>query len=301
MDKLLISLLKIQSYSGDEERIAKFIVSKLKGFKIKRQFVAKNRYNIIARKGISKVWLVAHMDTVKSWVEPKVEGNKIYGRGAVDNKGNIAAAIEVGKQLSDINLCFTVGEEQDFIGAKSARKIIKNDLAIVMEPTNFEVYSRQRGIVNFEISTKGKQEHSAYSSGKNNAIQKLVKILLDLERKKWTAFNLGKIEGGIASNIVAPSAEVSLSARPETMKEYLSILKKVRNYRIKNKIPPYSNPKIKGKLKKAFTEMAFFKNSLVFGAGRIGQAHSNHEFIFKKDLNVAPEKIIDLINRFSKV
>ena len=49
MEKLLFNLLKIQSYSGDEKKIADFIILKLKGFKIKRQFVAKNRFNIIAR------------------------------------------------------------------------------------------------------------------------------------------------------------------------------------------------------------------------------------------------------------
>lgn len=300
MEKLLLNLLKIQSYSGNEEKIANFIISKLEGFKIKRQFVAKNRFNIIARKGKSKVWLVAHMDTVKSWVEPRIEGDKIFGRGAVDNKGNLATAIKVGKRLNDINLCFTVGEEQDCIGAKSARKIIKNDLAIVMEPTNFEIYSSQRGMIDFEISTKGKQGHSAYADSKDSALQKIIDILYSLKKENWTAFNIGRIEGGIASNIIAPSARATLSVRPETRKEYNTILEKIKKYKILNKIPPYANPKIKGKVKKAFTEMAFFKNSLVFGAGNIGQAHSDHEFILKRDLNSAPEKVISLLKKFSK-
>lgn len=300
MNKLLLNLLKIQSYSGNEKKVADFIISKLEGFKIKRQFVAKNRFNIIARKGKSKSWLVAHMDTVKSLVEPRIEKDRIYGRGAVDNKGNIATAIEVGKRLDNINLCFTVGEEHDFIGAKSARKIIRNDLAIVMEPTNFEIYSSQRGMTAFEILTKGKQGHSAYVDGNDSALQKIVDILYNLKKENWTAFNIGKIEGGIAANIIAPSARATLSVRPETRKEYDAILEKIKKYKILNKVPPYANSKIKGKMKKAFTEMAFFKNSFVFGVGRIGQAHSDHEFILKKDLNLAPEKVISLLKKFSK-
>lgn len=300
MEKLILNLLKIESYSGNEKKIADFVISKLEGFKIKRQFVAKNRFNIIAKKGNSKIWLLAHMDTVKSWIEPRIEGNKIYGRGSVDNKGNIASAIEVGKRLEDINLCFTVGEEHDFIGAKSARKIIRNDFVVVMEPTNFEIYSGQRGMIEFEISTKGKQGHSAYANSKDNAIQKMANILVNLEKKNWTAFNVGKIEGGIAANIIAPVASAIISVRPETTKEYNSILKDIRNFKILNKIPPIMNQKIKGKIKKAFTEMAFFENSIVFGVGDFKQAHSDNEHILKEDLKLAPEKIIKLLEKISK-
>ena len=240
------------------------------------------------------------MDTVKSWVEPRIEGNKIYGRGAVDNKGNIAAAIEVGRGLDNINLCFTVGEEHDFIGAKAAKKIIGDDLAIVMEPTDFEIYSSQRGMIAFEISVKGKQGHSAYVDSKDSALHKIVDILCKLKKENWTAFNIGTIEGGVAENIVASSAKAVLSVRPETEKDFNSILEKIKKYKVLNKIFPYSNPKIKGKMKKAFTEMAFFKNSFVFGVGKIGQAHSDHEFILKEDLAAALEKIIKLVNKFSK-
>ncbi|MFZ2975654.1 MAG: M20/M25/M40 family metallo-hydrolase [Candidatus Moraniibacteriota bacterium] len=300
MEKLILDLLKIESYSGNEKKVADFIISKLKGFEIECQLVAKNRFNIIAKKGNSKIWLLAHMDTVKSWIEPRIEGNKIYGRGAVDNKGNIASAIEVGKRLENINLCFTVGEEYDFIGAKSARKIIKNDLVVVMEPTNFEIYSGQRGMIEFEISTKGKQGHSAYANSKNNAIQKIANIIVSFERKKWTAFNVGKIEGGIAANIVAPVANAIISVRPETTREYNSILRDIKNFKILNNIPPVVNQKIKGKIKKAFTEMAFFENSIVFGAGDFKQAHSDKEYILRKDLKLAPEKIIKLLEKISK-
>lgn len=300
MNELLLKLLKTQSYSGNEERVANFIISRLKGFKVKRQIVGKNRFNIVAQKGNSKIWLVAHMDTVRSWVKPRIEKDKIYGRGSVDNKGNIAAAIEAGKKLDDINLCFTVGEERDFIGAKFAKKIIKNDLAIVMEPTNFQVYSGQRGMIDFEVSTEGKQYHSAYVKDKDNAIQKITEILSELSKENWTAFNIGKIEGGTAANIVPSKAKASLSVRPESREEFEFILRKIKKYKIINKFPPRFNQKIKGKMLKVFTEMAFLPNSICFGVGDIKQAHSDAEFIFKRDLNLAPDRIIGLVKRLSR-
>lgn len=300
MEELLLKLLEIQSYSGNEKKIADFIISKLEGFDIERQFIGKGRYNIFAKKGNSKIWLVVHMDTVKSWVEPRIVKNKIYGRGAVDNKGNIAAAIEAGKRLNDINLCFTVGEEADFIGAKLAGKIIKNDLAIVMEPTNFQLYSGQRGMIDFEIVTKGKQYHSAFVNSKDSAIQKLMDILSKLDKEKWTAFNVGKIEGGIAANIVAAEARALVSARPKSNYEYQSILKKISKYKIINKHPPNINQKIKGKIVEYFTEMAFLRNCICFGAGNMKQAHSDYEYITKKELQLAPEKIVNLIKKLSR-
>lgn len=297
MNELLLELVKIQSYSGNEKAIADFIISKLDRFKVKKQRIAKNRYNIIAKKGGAHIWLVAHMDTVSGWIEPKIIGGKLYGRGAVDNKGNIAAALEVGKRLPAINLCFTVGEEQDFAGAKEAYKLVGNDIAIVMEPSSFEIYSAQRGMVTCEIECKGKQGHSAYIKPGDSALEKLVNILASLAKNGWTAFNIGKIEGGIASNVVAPLAKAVISCRPDSVEEFKKVFAALKKYKITKQIPPYANRLVKGKTKKTFTEMAFFKRALVFGVGESEQAHSDREYIKLKDLERAPKELIKLIHR----
>lgn len=290
-----MNLIKIESFSGNEIKIADFIISQLENFKINKQFIDKDRFNVIARKGKSRVWLLAHMDTVKGWVDPRESRNKIFGRGAVDNKGNIATAIKVGNELDNINLCFTIGEEEDFVGAKHAKKIIKNDMVIVMEPTDFEVYSSQRGVIIIEMRCKGKQGHSAYQNTNNNALHNLVDNLYKLKQQGWTSFNIGTIEGGIAPNVTAPFAKAIFSIRPQTMHEYKSILNTVKNYKIIKKIPSYKNKKISGKMRNGFTEMCFFKNSILFGVGKAEQAHSEKEYILKEDLLCAPEKLMLLI------
>src|SRR3989344_1921476 len=110
IEQLLIRLIRVPSPSGQEKNIGEFIIQQLKNFKIQKQTVAKNRFNIIAKKGISKKWLVAHMDTVPGNMPIKITKDHISGRGACDNKQSIAASILVGETLDNINLLFTVGE-----------------------------------------------------------------------------------------------------------------------------------------------------------------------------------------------
>lgn len=295
---LLLELLSIESYSGQEKALAEFIAKQLPGFEITRQTLAKNRYNLIAKKGKGKLWLVAHMDTVPGWIEPRISGGRLYGRGAVDNKGNIATAISVANEVEDINLCFTVGEEADFVGARAVASLIGDDLAIVMEPTGFQVQSAQRGALSFEVQTAGKREHSAYAKPGQSAILKLIELIKILESKHWTAFNVGLIEGGVAANVVPDSAKAVISVRPENMQEYSRIKKVIGKYKILNDMKPYHNPKIDGAMQKAFTEMAFFKNAFVWGVGNINCAHAADEHIILKDLEQAPAKLKALINKY---
>jgi len=314
IEKLLISLIKIPSVSGQEKEIGEFIFQRLKeidGFKIEKQAIEKDRFNIIARKGKSKIWIVAHMDTVPGEVPFKITKNRIYGRGATDNKGSIAGAIMAAKKLSDVNLLFTIGEEKDFCGAKLAKKVIGKSKVIVMEATNFEVYTSQRGVIGFLLQAKGVQKHSSLIEETNeNAFHRIIDVIGNLIDKKWTAFNVGLMAGGVAINVVAGHAEARISVRPETLEEYHLVLRelkeldKSKSVRVKalNNIKPFETKlKIKGKKKKAFTEMAFFPNSILFGAGALDIAHSANENIKRRTLNQLPEKLIEAIEIISKL
>lgn len=304
IEKLLIELIKIPSVFGREKNIAEFIIKRLKGFEIRKQFVAKERFNIIAVKGKSRKWLVAHMDTVPGEIPVKITENAIFGRGACDNMQSVAASIIVGNKLKDINLLFTVGEEGNFEGAKAAQEVVKGDLIIVQEPTNFQIITRQRGLIEFKIVTKGKQQHSSLEN-LDSAIHKLIDILFSLKKNQWTCFNIGTVKGGIGTAIVAPGSEALMSVRPENIEEYQDILTKLGNFKseIEGEIivincykPKISNFRLfPPKKMVAFTEMAFFENSIVFGAGNIEFAHSDNEHILRKDLNLLPKKLIELL------
>ena len=303
IEKLLVKLIKIPSFSGSETRIGNYIISQLRGFKIRKQIVDGKRFNTIAKRGNSRKWLVAHMDTVAGNIPLRIDSRNIFGRGACDNKQSIAASIIAGNQLSDINLLFTVGEEFDFAGAKKAKSsgtIKEDDAAIIQEPTNFEIITGQRGVITFTIQTMGKAAHSSIDQ-QNNAIQKLISLLYFLEKKKWTAFNVGLISGGIAGNIVSDRAEATIVVRPNSIAEYNRIRRELRKLDakviIKNDFKPFINNAMPFPLKigKGFSEMAFFKNSIKFGAGNIKFAHSDNEQILRMDLNILPSRLMKLI------
>ncbi|HRZ95793.1 MAG TPA: M20/M25/M40 family metallo-hydrolase [Candidatus Moranbacteria bacterium] len=307
IEKLLLDLIKIPSVSGQEKEIGNFLVSRLNGFKVRKQYIDKEIFNVIAEKGKSDIWIVAHMDTVPGSVPIKMTKDKIYGRGAVDNKASIAGAIMAGRKLKDINLLFTVSEEKDFSGAKKAQKIIGKEKAIVMEATGFEIYNSQRGVIGFTVRAKVKQKHSSLIEDKNeSAFHNLIDALNLMMHKNWTAFNVGLMNGGVAINVVAGEAEAHVSVRPDDDKEYdeikkyLKELKARKNIVIKiiNDIKPFTSKLgIKGKRKKAFTEMAFFPNSFLFGAGNMDVAHSANEYISRKELNKLEKELLKAVNK----
>ena len=307
VEKLLIDLIDRESITGNEATVAGFIESKLSGFRMSRQYISRERFNVVAQKGNSDVWIVAHMDTVPPFFSAKVTKDKIFGRGSIDNKGNIAGAIMAARRLSDINLLFTVGEEKDSIGARKAN--IKGR-AIVMEPTNFKVRTAQCGVVAARITAEGGEKHSSLLAEKNeSAIYTLINALHELSKKNWHCFNVGIIKGGVAPNVVAGSAEAEFSVRPKNRKEFeniLSTFKTLKNVKVGiiQKALPFKSHISKGRLLSEpvsfFSELPCFKEGVLFGVGDIAQAHTVKEFVLRKDLTMLPDKLIEVVTLIKK-
>ena len=308
-EKLLLDLLRIDSVSGNEAAVGEYIEPKLDGFRVRRQHVSKGRFNIIAQKGKSDVWMVAHMDTVPPFLPIKVTSDKIFGRGAIDNKGNIAGAIVAARAMENINLLFTVGEEVDCAGAKKAKI---NGKAIVLEPTVFKKRFSQCGAVSVKITARGDQKHSSLlMSNKESATHTLVKTMDILMKRNWFRFNLGTIAGGVAENVVAGSAEAMISVRPRNRAEFLDIIKTIRALKgvkaeFGNQLPPFasdlvSDTRLTGSREPVafFSELSFFKKGILFGAGNIAQAHTPGEYILRKDLERLPGELIKLVGQLS--
>ena len=311
IEKLLLDLLRIDSISGNEAAVAKYIESKLDGFRVRRQYVSKERFNLVAQKGKSNIWMVAHMDTVPPFLPIKVTDDKIIGRGAIDNKGNIAGAITAARAMEDMNLLFTVGEEVDFAGAKKAKI---NGKAIILEPTRFKRIFSQCGAISIKIAASGEQKHSSLlTSNSESATHVLIKALDALIKKRWFRFNVGVINGGVAENVVAGSAEALISVRPRTRAEFLNIVKTVRALKgakieIINQLPPFTSSLtneagLSGARDPAafFSELSFFKRGVLFGAGSIAQAHTPGEYILRKDLERLPGELIKLVGRLERL
>jgi len=126
--ELAKSLMSIPSISGDEKAVGFFLRDHLEslGWSVELQPVSENQNNVVATLNETpRVWLSTHMDTVPPFIPPTEDDEKIYGRGACDAKGIIAAQINAAEQLrkegiEDIGLLYTVEEERASTGARAA-------------------------------------------------------------------------------------------------------------------------------------------------------------------------------------
>ncbi len=240
---------------GKEEKIANFIKARMRqaGIKdIKTYCFAPARPNVIgilkAKNSQGSLLLSPHMDTVpagKNWTadpfHPIIKGNKLFGRGATDCKGNLAVCLEVVRSLiedgidlkQDLIIAITVDEET---GSKQGiiklleKKILRPTWAVILDSDDFKVIVCQKGLIHFKIEIFGKKSHGAYPKRGINAIEIASEIICQLKKIKFTplenfneikgnslmgfdfrphrylkppTINIGKISGGEKVNVVA--------------------------------------------------------------------------------------------------
>ena len=217
-----------------------------------------NRANVIARvKSAGRrpgLLFGCHLDVVgpgeAAWTHPPfgaVEANgKIYGRGAVDMKGGMAAAaaainrvVASGRQLQgDIVFAAVAGEETDSSGAERfvARRDGLPELAgvVIPEPTGLGVVTAHRGLLWLEVTTTGKAAHSSTPHLGVNAIESMRLILNELENydvSRETHDLLGRctmsintISGGKALNVVPDKCTLGIDIRTLPGQDYRRIL-----------------------------------------------------------------------------
>ena len=312
-EELLLELIKIRSESGNEKAIGDYICNRLErsGFVAKKQAVNKatGNFNIYARAGKPKVIFSNHIDTVPVWPEVRKDKGKIFGRGACDNKSQVAAAIIAAEKalcarLTDFGLLFTVQEETDFAGAKKAINFVPEcDLMVVGEPTSLKIVRGHNGIFVIELEAWGRSAHGSMPEKGINAIELLIGDLgrlknADLGEDKILGrniLNIARISGGTADNIVPDRATALLAYR--TTVNSGNLLKKIKSLaKSKIKIMADFDPvinNIDGDLIKAigrkvetaryFTEGSILKrkakSTIILGAGNIKEAHGPKEFV----------------------
>lgn len=161
-----------------EEEIGTFIRDTLNDLSVPCDIetLSPGRVNVTARiKGSGdgpSLMLNAHTDTVgvtgmKEPFSGRIDGNRLYGRGAYDMKGSIAAILAAAKALKendvqlkgDLILSFVADEEYESIGAQALVKNLTADAAIVTEPTDLNLCLAHRGFGVFKITTEGKTAH----------------------------------------------------------------------------------------------------------------------------------------------
>src|SRR5262245_31932571 len=179
-------LMAIPSVTGAEREVAEFLASYLssQGYRVERQSVTADRFNVFAFAGEGRVMFCTHIDTVPPATLPLREDDDfLYGRGACDTKGIIAAMVEAGERLrrnaiTSFGYMFLVGEETDSIGAKTANRLKwDSEYVIVGEPTENQLVRAQKGMMMVKVTTEGRAAHSGYPEKGISAIKKLWNVL----------------------------------------------------------------------------------------------------------------------------
>lgn len=239
--ELAARMMEIDSTSGCEGALTDWLENYLTGaeWNVRRIPVTPGRDDLFATSVDEPlVTLSTHLDTVPPFVPPRLDGNKLWGRGACDAKGIAAAMIFAAERLRargvPVALLFVVGEEVTHDGAEAANRVpTTNKVLINGEPTESTLAVGTKGAMRFSLRTIGQAAHSAYPHLGKSAITALVSLLSDLEtlvlpddpQLGATTINIGLIEGGVADNVLAPVANASLMARlvtsPESLKELL--------------------------------------------------------------------------------
>lgn len=247
-----------------ESRVASFLHVYLEslGFDVEIDTVEEGRCNVIGRIGpddpVKSIMLEAHMDTVGvagmsiAPFSPVIQDNRLYGRGACDDKGPMAAALwalrdGLAKKVAErgIQIIFVgaAGEETGNLGAlKMQRDGVGADWAIVLEPTGLDIVHAHKGACWFEIRLDGVSAHGSSPERGVNAINGMARVIRMLEdmveedRKKLQSpllggptLNIGTIHGGEAINIVANACALRVDRRMLPGESCEGILSAVRS------------------------------------------------------------------------
>jgi acetylornithine deacetylase len=311
---LAAELLAIESSSGREGDIVDFVSRWLiaRGWNVSVQEVSDRRGNIWASRVGGGVTLSTHLDTVPPFVPPRLEGSRLYGRGACDAKGIAAAMLAAADALAGVgedrvDLLFVVGEEKNSDGARAANRLPATSRFLVNgEPTESKLASGAKGSLRVRLLTRGREAHSAYPELGESAIDPMLALLPGVrdivlpgdDRLGKGTVNIGVLRGGTEANIIAGSCEAELMFRlTGDVKVVKKLVEKWVNGRAEitwgSTIPAQFFHTIPGfeTAPMSYTSdiplLDRWGTPLLFGPGSIHVAHTPDEFIEVDELRAA--------------
>lgn len=230
-----------------EHRVTGYLENFFRGLGVpcERQPIAPGRDNIVARfesTGARQTILFeAHQDTVPvdgMTIDPfgaRIENNRLYGRGACDIKGGMAAMLatfarvvkEKPRGAANLMMACTVDEEHTFLGVQElVRRGVKADYAVVAEPTLLDIVHAHKGVARWKLMTGGRSCHSSSPELGINAIYRMGKVLTLIERYAEElrgsrsdpllgppTISVGRIEGGVSVNTVPDKCSIEIDRR----------------------------------------------------------------------------------------
>jgi acetylornithine deacetylase len=231
--ELTRALVDIESTTNHEKNVGDYLFAHLSALagrsngRVSRMTAEPNRDNLFATWGEPTVTLSTHMDTVPPFFSSSENEEFIFGRGACDAKGIIAAMLTAAERLLEagahnFGLLFVVGEERNSAGAKVAAGQPRGSRFLINgEPTENQLALGSKGALRYEITTRGRLAHSAYPELGHSAIHTLLDVLQDIRGIPLpedtllgrSTLNIGTISGGRAPNVVADQAEAEVMFR----------------------------------------------------------------------------------------
>ena len=304
-------LMSIPSITGGEKELGLFLSDLLheRRYRVEKQMLIPNRFNVLAFAGRPRVILCTHLDTVPPVLPVHEDENFLYGRGACDTKGIIACMLEAGDRLraqgiDSFGFLFVVGEEGKGDGAKHANTLQwESDYVIVGEPTGNKLAVAQKGTLMADFSFTGKPAHSGYPEQGVSAIAGLWTILQECASAEWGndpvlgkgSFNVGVFKGGEACNIVPGAASASVMIRlVQPRADAEERLRKIVADRAEITVVGGADPLRMHVVEGFETMVAAFGSDapylgnlgkpLMIGPGSILDAHSSQEKISKQEM-----------------
>ena len=318
------SLIDIESTTGNEGQVGAWLASYLRGrgYSVLEQPLEPlpgsrlpapgSRINVIAAAGEPELVFSTHFDCVPPFFPSRIEDGILYGRGACDAKGILAAQVAAAERLraqgeTRIGLVFVSGEERGSDGAKAANRIAsKSRFLINGEPTELRLGAATRGVFRVRLKAKGKAAHSGYPELGESAIDKLIDCLVALRSAPWpsdpllgtTHFTVGLISGGVAPNVISPHAEAEVFFRTvgdhqpvrDTLHRTLNNRVEVEEILELPAVRMHTVPGFDTEVFSYFSDVPFLSNwgtPLLIGPGTIHVAHTDREHIAIADLDRA--------------
>ena len=331
MDPIALTraLVDIESTTGSEAAVGHHLARELQelGYSVEKLAVPNpysdaERFNVYAQSAVGspQITFSTHIDTVPPFFPSSEDEQKIYGRGSCDAKGIISAQVAAAEKLKQDGirtaLLFVVGEERDSLGAKIANQHPRGSKFLVNgEPTENRIAVASKGALRVQLTARGKMAHSAYPELGESAIEKLLDALARLRALKLpetpdvgpTTMNIGLIEGGRAPNVIPDCARAQLLFRlvapaAELRRSITNAVQGLAEAEFVLEIPFVRLRTIDGlpsfvaKYTTDIPELSQWGEPVLFGPGSIHVAHTDQEFISKRELLEA----VDIYCRIAK-
>ena len=307
-------LIDIDSTTGREGEVAALLAAYLRqrGYSVLEQPLEGQRSNVIAAVGEPRVVFSTHFDCVPPFFPSRIEGDRLYGRGACDAKGILAVQVAAAERLraegeTRVGLVFVAGEERGSDGAAAANRVASPSKYLINgEPTDNRLGVATRGVLRLRLKASGRAAHSGYPELGESAIEKLLDVLISLRTVAWpddellgkTHYTIGLIKGGVTANIIPPHAEAEVMFR--TVGRHDEVRQKLRTVvdgRVAIEevieVPPVQLKTLPGFSTGVFafaTDIPLLNNwgtPLLLGPGSIHVAHTDDEHVGLGELDEA--------------